>query len=126
MVLGGYLLGVIPNLLAILLVRIHVLQRHFGHIFVLGMASLTSMPCSNWLLIPIYGLVGIALSTSITITLIALCYGIRLPESIRPTGWRVGWASFASSVLTAIAVEGYAGPHNCGTDTCGWRRSVVF
>lgn len=109
-VLGGYLVGIIPNLLAILLVRIHVLQRHFGLIFGLGMVSMLLNALLNHLLIDQYGLLGIALSTSLTVSVVTLCYGVRLPQTIRPHSWGVGWLSLLGSILTAAAVEYYAVP----------------
>ena len=104
-VLGGYLLGVIPNLLAILLVRIHVLQRHFTLIFGLGIASMMLNAVLNWFFIHSYGLLGISLSTSVMVCIITLCYGIKLPKAIRPRRWYVGWTAFGLSLLTAIAFE---------------------
>jgi putative peptidoglycan lipid II flippase len=104
-VLGCYLLGVLPNLLAILAVRAHVLLQHFKLIFVLGITSVLINLAFNFALMPVFGLSGIALSTSITVFVIPLIYLYRLMPIINPRQWRVGFISFALSSVVCITFE---------------------
>jgi putative peptidoglycan lipid II flippase len=122
-VLGGYLLGVVPNLMAILMVRIHVLQQHFSQIFLLGFVSMSLNAGLNVLLIPHHGLLGIAFSTSITVTLVTLGYLYRLPKAIQPAKWTTGWIAFGAALLCATGFE-YFAPARHFTDGSLWAAAT--
>jgi putative peptidoglycan lipid II flippase len=73
-VLGWYIPGILPTLLGILAVRAHVVERNLRLILAVGIASVAMNFTLNQALVGPMGLHGLALSTTINLSLMSLVY----------------------------------------------------
>jgi putative peptidoglycan lipid II flippase len=131
-VLGWYLPGVLPNLLGILAVRAHVVERNLRLVLVLGVGSLALNTTKNAALIGPLGLQGLALSTTLVMVVIPGLYLALLarswgPSTLRrpPAGVATPVASVLASTAVAVAVElGPGAPTGWGDPTL-WGAAVA-
>jgi len=130
--LGWYLPGVLPNLLGILAVRAHVMERNLRLVFVLGCASMLVNTALNALFIGPLGLTGLALATTLDMLLIPTLYLVLLSRSFGPSGLGLGGKGWQQSIglallagLTAVCVELGPGPPTHLLDPVLWIAAVV-
>ncbi|RME27450.1 MAG: hypothetical protein D6798_04510 [Deltaproteobacteria bacterium] len=116
-VLGWYLPGVLPNLVGILAVRAHIVERNLRLVLVLGVVSVVVNLVLDALLLRPFGLAGLALSTTLNMTLVPGLYLWALRRTWAgpvEAGARRAWgrtgALLAASVAVAAAVELTVGP----------------
>jgi len=128
--LAWYLPGVLPNLLGILAVRAHIVERNLRLVLALGVVSIVSNTLLNAALIGPLGLEGLALATSLTMTLVPAAYlwalwrawGAEGPPERRDRQFASGVA-FAS-ILIAAFVELSVGPPASLLDPVLWLAAV--
>jgi putative peptidoglycan lipid II flippase len=125
-VLGWYLPGVLPTLLGILAVRAHVLERNLTLVFGLGAVSVVGNAVLNAIWMGPLGLQGLALSTTLNMTLIPGLYLWRLRRTVPMPGsrWLRPLTLAALSVGTAVAAELITGPPPSVLDLRLWAWSV--
>jgi len=125
-VLGWYLPGVLPTLLGILAVRAHVLERNLRLVFVLGAVSVVGNAALNAVWMGPLGLEGLALSTTLNMTLIPGLYLWQLRQTVpfRARTWAGPLAVFALTVGIAAAAELTTGPPQSVFDLSLWAWSV--
>lgn len=106
-VLGIYLPGVLPNLLGILAVRAHIIERNLMLVFWLGIASMLGNAVLNALLIGPLGLEGLALATTLNMLLIPALYiaALRPLVPFAPRPWARALLLAAAAVAVAVVVE---------------------
>lgn len=111
-VLGWFLPGVLPNLLGILAVRAHVVERNLRLVFGLGLLSVLLNVSLNLVLMRRMGIDGLALSTTLVTVVISGLYlwrlglGQRFP--LRP--WLRALGGALAAALVAAGVELAHGP----------------
>ena len=110
--LGWYLPGVLPTLLGILAVRAHVLERNLRLVFALGAGSVVGNALLNALWMGPLGLNGLALSTTLNMTLIPGLYLWTLRRVVPMTvhRWTGPLVLLALSTATAAVAEHTTGP----------------
>lgn len=125
--LAWYLPGVLPNLLGILAVRAHVVERNLRLVLVLGVVSLLANAAFNLLLMEPMGLDGLALATTLNMFLIPGVYLWYLKDrlSLKAGPWAQALGVVAGSVLVAVAVELGPGAPTRLTDPTLWGAAVV-
>lgn len=125
-VLGWYLPGLLPTLLGILAVRAHVLERNLRLVFLLGAVSVFGNALLNAIWMGPLGLEGLALSTTLNMTLVPLLYLWTLRKQI-PMQW-LRWATPIGLTILSIAVATVAevttGPPTTVTDWTLWAWSL--
>ncbi len=125
-VLGWYLPGVLPTLLGILAVRAHVLERNLRLVFILGAVSVLGNAALNAVWMGPLGLEGLALSTTLNMTLVPALYLWRLngtvPMQLSRWAAPIGLATLAVGI--AIAAELTTGPPASVTDLTLWAWSI--
>lgn len=106
-VLGWYLPGVLPNLLGILAVRAHVVERNLRLVFLLGVVSVVANATFNTLLMGPMGLEGLALATTLNMLLVPGIYLWMLRPSLQPDrrAWLQAGAVALAAVTVAVVVE---------------------
>jgi putative peptidoglycan lipid II flippase len=104
-VLGWYIPGILPNLLGILAVRAHVVERNLRLVLTLGAVSLCVNGALNLLLIGPMGLSGLALATTINMIIVPGIYLSQLRSSLVLASWRPAAGLLAIALALAIAVE---------------------
>jgi putative peptidoglycan lipid II flippase len=113
-VLRWYLPGVWPMLLGLMALRAHVLQRRVWLLFALALLSAVHNAGWNLVLIPHMGIEGIALATSLNLTLVPGIFLWALRRDLAGVSTWHGWAPVigiaSASVAIAAALEGGWGP----------------
>ena len=106
-VLAWDLPGVLPNLLGILAVRAHVVERNLHLVFGLGFASLVANAALNAALVGPMGLEGLALATTMNMLLVPGIYLLFLRRHLdsRAREWAVVLGVSAAAAGVALAVE---------------------
>lgn len=126
-VLAWYLPGVVPNLLGILAVRAHVVERNLRLVFGLGVASLLANAAFNTILIGPMGLEGLALATTANMLLVPGIYLVFLRRhlSIRAREWAVALGVAAAAAGVALGVELGPGAPTSLLDPVLWGAAVA-
>lgn len=126
-VLGYYLPGILPNLLGILAVRAHIVERNLTLIFWLGVTSMTLNAVLNALLIGPMGLDGLALATTLNMLVIPGAYILALRPAVRfdGKGWLRAGLLAAAAVGVAVFVELVPGPPRSLLDGTLWLAAVA-
>jgi len=125
-VLGYYLPGILPNMLGILAVRAHIVERNLSLVFWLGVTSMTANAILDALLIGPMGLNGLALATTLNMLIIPAAYvralspAVRFP--LRP--WLQAGGLAAAAVLVAVAVELGPGAPTSLLDATLWLAAI--
>lgn len=101
--LAWYLPGVLPNLLGILAVRAHVVERNLRLVFGLGVVSVLANALFNSLLMGPMGLDGLALATSLNMLLIPGIYLWALRDALQ-----LDLRRWAAALAVAVACVGVA------------------
>ena len=125
-VLGCYLPGVLPNLLGILAVRAHIIERNLVLVFWLGVTSMLANAALNTLLIGPLGLEGLALATTLNMLLIPGLY-IRALRGMVPfpgRPWLTALLLAAAAITIAILVEVGPGAPRTLLDPVLWLAAV--
>lgn len=131
-ILAWYLPGVLPNLLGILAVRAHVVERNLRVVLLLGVLSLATNTLLNAALIGPMGLQGLALGTSLVMFLIpglylgllARTWGLRADRSVA-RGALPPLAFVLLSAAVAAVVELGPGPPTHLADPVLWIAAVA-
>jgi len=125
--LAWYLPGVLPNLLGILAVRAHVVERNLRLIFVLGMVSVAANGLLNALLMGPMGLDGLALATTLNMLLIPGVYLWMLRDRVapQPGPWLAALGVAAAAAAVAVGVELGPGPPRSLLDPVLWIAAVA-
>lgn len=126
-VLGWYLPGILPNLLGILAVRAHVVERNLPIIFWLGVVSVLCNAALNAVLMRSMGLEGLALSTTLNMLVVPALYLVALRPYVRPDarGWLLAGTVSALGIATAITVEVVFGAPTHLLDPVLWAAAAV-
>lgn len=126
-VLGWYLPGILPNLLGILAVRAHIVERNLTIIFWLGVVSVMCNGVLNALLMTPMGLEGLALSTTLNMLVVPALYLVALKPYVRPDvrGWLLAGGFSAAGVTTAVIVEVVFGAPTELLDPVLWGAAVI-
>ena len=126
-VLGWYLPGILPNLLGILAVRAHVVERNLGIIFWLGVVSVLCNAALNAVLMGPMGLEGLALSTTLNMLVVPALYLLALKPYVRPDvrGWLAVGGVSVLGIATAAVVEVAFGAPDHILDPVLWGAAVV-
>jgi putative peptidoglycan lipid II flippase len=105
--LGCFLPGVLPQLLGILAVKAHILERNLRLVIGLGVVSLLCNSAGNALLIGPLGIQGLALSTTLTMFIVPGLYLARLRPILRGQAgpWARDLLIAACSAAIAVAIE---------------------
>lgn len=131
-VLAWYLPGVLPNLLGILAVRAHVVERNLRLVLALGVGSLALNTTLNALLIGPLGLQGLALATTLVMVVIPGLY-----LGLLARGWGSAWgrilpgaglpsvAFVGLSAAVALAVELGPGAPRAWSDPTLWGAAAT-
>lgn len=128
--LAWYLPGVLPNLLGILAVRAHIVERNLRLVLVLGVVSIVCNTLLNAVLVGPMGLAGLALATSLTMTLVPAAYLWTLWRAWGAEGAperrdrRFASAVALASILIAAFVELSTGPPDSLLDPVLWLAAV--
>ncbi len=130
-VLGWYLPGVLPNLVGILAVRAHIVERNLRLVLVLGVVSVLVNLVLDALLLRPFGLAGVALSTTLNMMLVPALYlwalrrtwGGAVEEGAR-RAWSITALLLAGSAAVAFLVELSVGPPSSVADPMLWVASV--
>jgi putative peptidoglycan lipid II flippase len=104
-VLGWYIPGILPTLLGILAVRAHVVERNLALILGVGIASVAMNFSMNHMLVGPMGLQGLALSTTINLSLMSFVYVICLIP-VLPKKLIKRWTPNIVIVLISIMIAG--------------------
>jgi putative peptidoglycan lipid II flippase len=125
-VLGYYLPGILPNLLGILAVRAHIVERNLAIIFWLGVASMSLNALFNAMLIGPMGLNGLALATTLNMLIIPGAYVLALSPAVRfpPRAWLQAGALAAAAIGVAVFVELVPGAPRSLWDGTLWLAAV--
>ncbi len=126
-VLAWYLPGVLPNLLGILAVRAHVVERNLRLVLVLGVTSLTANAVFNTLLFRPMGLEGLALATTLNMALVPGLYLWFLRDRIdsRAREWAAALGVVAAAAAVALVVEFGPGPPRSLLEPSLWIAAVA-
>ncbi|MEC8423919.1 MAG: lipid II flippase MurJ, partial [Myxococcota bacterium] len=126
-VLAWYLPGVVPNLLGILAVRAHVVERNLRLVFALGAASLLANAAFNAVLIQPMGLEGLALATTLNMVLVPGVYLAFLRRHLdsRAREWAVVLGVAAAAASIALFVELGPGAPTSLRDPVLWSSAVA-
>jgi putative peptidoglycan lipid II flippase len=126
-VLAWYLPGVVPNLLGILAVRAHVVERNLRIVLILGLASMGANATFNALLVGPMGLDGLALATTINMALIPALYlwFLRDKLQIKLGQWGVALAVAGAAVAVALIVELGPGAPRTLADPVLWMAAAA-
>lgn len=124
--LAWYLPGVLPNLLGILAVRAHVVERNLRLVLLLGMASVAANGAFNLALMGPMGLDGLALATTLNMLLIPGIYLWHLRDRLEldPKKWSGALGIAAAAGAIAVAVELGPGPPRSLFDPVLWVAAV--
>ena len=129
--LAWYLPGVLPNLVGILAVRAHVVERKLRLILVLGLVSVLTNALLNALLMGPMGLRGLALATTLTMFLVPGLYLWALARTwqVRPTRvnlrpWALALGLAAAAAGIAAGVEWRWGPPDSLRDPLLWAAAL--
>lgn len=125
-VLGYYLPGILPNMLGILAVRAHIVERNLTLIFWLGVASMLINVFFNVLLIGPMGLSGLALGTTLNMLIIPAIYIRALSPQVpfARRQWLQAAVLVAASVLVAVTVELWPGAPRSILDATLWLAAL--
>lgn len=125
-VLGWYLPGVLPTLLGILAVRAHVLERNLRLVFVLGAVSVVGNVALNLVWMGPLGLEGLALATTLNMTIVPGLYLWRLRTAVPMHGrlWLRPVVLAGAAVGVAVAAELTTGPPPTVLDLRLWGWAV--
>jgi putative peptidoglycan lipid II flippase len=104
-VLGWYIPGILPTLLGILAVRAHVVERNLGLILAVGVASVAMNFSMNQLLVGPMGLHGLALSTTINLSLMSFIY-VACLVPVLPKNLIKRWLPSMGIVIISIVIAG--------------------
>ena len=126
-VLAWYLPGVVPNLLGILAVRAHVVERNLRLVLGLGMASLCANAAFNAILIKPMGLEGLALATTLNMALVPGIYLVFLRRHLasRARDWAVAVAVAGTAATVAAGVELGPGAPRSLEDPTLWLSALL-
>ncbi|MEL6341798.1 MAG: lipid II flippase MurJ [Myxococcota bacterium] len=126
-VLAFYLPGILPNLLGILAVRAHIIERNLQLVFWLGVTSMVCNALLNLLLIGPLGLQGLALATTLNMLIVPTVYILTLQRyvSFQPSQWVNTTLVVFGCVLTAVVVEVFVGAPRSLWDLSLWAAAVV-
>jgi putative peptidoglycan lipid II flippase len=81
-VLAGFLPGVLMSLLGALIVKAHIVDGRYGLVLRLGLLSFALNAALDAVMMPTYGLVGLAVSTSVTTAVVTIVSFSRLLPSL--------------------------------------------
>lgn len=109
-VLAFFIPGILPNLLGILAVRAHVVERNLRLVFGLGAVSVALNTTGNALLMGPLGLEGLALATTITSVVIPGLYLRALRGQIGSGPWAAPVGLALAAAALAAGVELGPGP----------------
>lgn len=109
-VLAWFIPGILPNLLATLAVRAHVVERNLRLILGLGALSLLVNTTANALLVGPMGLEGLALATTLNAALIAGLYLLTLGRSAQGERRTAVAAAVVAAMAVAVAAAVELGP----------------
>ena len=125
--LAWYLPGVLPNLLGILAVRAHVVERNLRLVFVLGLVSVLSNGAFNVVLMGPMGLDGLALATTLNMLLVPGIYLWCLRDRLEldPRKWLSALGIGVASAGVAVGVEVGAGAPTTLTDPVLWCAAAL-
>ena len=125
-VLGWYLPGLLPNLLGILAVRAHVVERNLSLIFWLGLVSVLCNAVLDAALLRPMGLEGLALSTTLNMLVVPGLYILTLRQYVvfSARRWLSAAAIAAGSALVAVGTELLAPPTSL-RDPALWVAAVL-
>ncbi len=104
-VLAWFVPGILPNLLGILAVRAHVVERNLRLVFGLGAVSVLTNTAGNLALMGPMGLSGLALATTLTNVLVPGLYLWKLRGMIGGGGWGPAVGVALCSAAIAAGVE---------------------
>jgi len=125
-VLGWYLVGVLPTLLGILAVRAHVLERNLQLVFALGALSVVANAALNLIWMRPLGLSGLALATTLNMTLIPGIYLWKLRKMVpfQLKRWATPLTLAAGAVTITAVAEVTTGPPDTVSDLTLWAWSL--
>ena len=103
--LGGYLPGVFFSLLGALVVKAHIVEGRYGLVMRLGILSFSLNVVLDAALMPLFGLVGLALATTITTAVATAVSFACLVPSLRGT---LPARDLRDAALAALACAGLA------------------
>jgi putative peptidoglycan lipid II flippase len=114
--LAFYLPGVVPNLLGILALRAHIVERNLHLVLRLGLLSVIANCVLNALLVGPLGLPGLALATTIVMVLIPGLYLRLLWKTLprEPGRWRPVWGLLAATLVVVALAEQLGPPEDIG------------
>jgi putative peptidoglycan lipid II flippase len=114
--LAFYLPGVVPNLLGILALRAHIVERNLHLVLRLGLLSVIANCVLNALLVGPLGLPGLALATTIVMVLIPGLYLRLLWKTLPrdPGRWRPVWGLLAATLVVVALAEQLGPPEDIG------------
>lgn len=123
--LAFYLPGVVPNLMGILALRAHIVERNLHLVLRLGLLSVIANCVLNALLVGPLGLPGLALATTIVMVLIPGLYLRLLWKTLPrdPGRWRPVWGLLAATLVVVALAEQLGPPEDIG-DLRLWAWSV--
>ena len=104
-VLGWFIPGILPNLLGILAVRAHVVERNLRLVFGMGLLSVLLNTLGDAALIGPWGIEGLALATTLNNLVVPGVYVIALRPAWRGTAWLGPLGVAAASAAVAALVE---------------------
>ena len=125
-VLGFYLPGVLPELLGILAVKAHIIERNLRLVFVLGAVSMTVNALLNTALIGPLGLEGLALATTLNMLVIPGLYIALLRDRVpfQRGPWLLAGGLVGLAALVAVVVELGPGAPRSILDPVLWLAAV--
>ncbi len=104
-VLGWFIPGILPNLLGILAVRAHVVERNLRLVFGLGLVSVLLNTVGDATLVGPWGIEGLALATTLNNLVVPAIYVLALRPAWRGRAWLGPIAVAVGSVALAALVE---------------------
>lgn len=122
---GAFLPGVLTAMLAALAVKAHLLADRTRLVFALGTGAFLLNALLNQLLLPL-GIAGLAFSTTIASSVIALVSLSRLAPELPAGDWRAPGIVLGASVTLAAAATALGFAPESITDLSLWAAAVPF
>lgn len=124
-VLGWFIPGILPNLLGILAVRAHVVERNLRLVFGMGVVSVLLNTVGDAVLIGPLGLSGLALATTLNNLVVSGVYVLALRPAWSGRSWLGPLAVAGASIGVAAAVELRWGAPTSLLDPHLWAATVA-